>query len=618
MHPPRSSLRGALALPVLLVLLGRAHAQAVNFPHGGAPCTTDFDCSLGGECLPVPGNSSQLACACDVWMTGPSCQYLNLQRPDTFPGSQGLDLRGQNYYSWGGHSTFDEASGLYHGYFSFMCDHNNLGEWTTASSIVHATANASSPAGPYTFSEMIVQPWAHNAILRVDGFTGDYLVFHIGDAHVDPSKWSPCFTNGSTSSVPETTTSSGRRLKQRDRPRTTPADRAGDGVYVHTSPGPNGPWTFFNNGTSLSFNLTGMWATGITNPTPFIFPNGTTILYVAGTPCPPNWENLSPSCIGALRADSWQGPYTPLTTLPLFKKEGEDPFVFQDPRGNLHLVLNSNNCHSRCAAGVPCGGHAWSADGITWSEQFIGAFGPVFTTSDLQVHVAAYIERPQILQDPVSKVPIAFFGGLGVNNYLDSMSWSQLFCAAGMDPVRDCGPLVPPPPVPPMAVQFVHGPTGLCLSTNTSFPCPGGWADSCPTFLDACTSPTSTWFVRGDVVNGTAPPMSSFPLTNAANASNAVNVDCNKCAPNTVTKSMSSGESDAFVFLPSGGTGGSLVGSLSIASCGTGDAAMCLNGGQGPAVPPCDPGEFYMPTGQLQLESCSSPDAKWVWEMRVV
>ena len=103
-----------------------------------------------------------------------------------------------------------------------MCDHKTLGDWTTASSmewpclslfsfslflsftpqqslsfslsffptlpgIVHATA--AKPQGPYVIQEMIVQPWAHNAIITQDPLSGLYLIFHIGNAQVDPSQW---------------------------------------------------------------------------------------------------------------------------------------------------------------------------------------------------------------------------------------------------------------------------------------------------------------------------------------------------------------------------------------------------------------------------------------------
>ena len=39
----------------------------------------------------------------------------------------------------------------------------------------------------------------------------------------------------------------------------------------------------------------------------------------------------------------------------------------------FHLLTNVNNGHQRCDASVPCGGHAWSRDGLTWSNLTIGS-----------------------------------------------------------------------------------------------------------------------------------------------------------------------------------------------------------------------------------------------------
>jgi hypothetical protein len=58
------------------------------------------------------------------------------------------------------------------------------------------------------------------------------------------------------------------------------------------------------------------------------------------------------------------------------RPESEDPYVFRDARKHFHLLTNVNNGHARCPEGVACGGHAWSEDGITWSDLVIGAYGP--------------------------------------------------------------------------------------------------------------------------------------------------------------------------------------------------------------------------------------------------
>ena len=85
---------------------------------------------------------------------------------------------------------------------------------------------------------------------------------------------------------------------------------------------------------------------------------------------------------------------------PITYPESEDPSVFIDPRGNYHMLTNVNTCHRRCLQGIECGGtfffttflcvctatdnkewtldaagHAWSRDGLHFTNLTIGAFG---------------------------------------------------------------------------------------------------------------------------------------------------------------------------------------------------------------------------------------------------
>ncbi|GMI53614.1 hypothetical protein ScalyP_jg7428 [Parmales sp. scaly parma] len=57
---------------------------------------------------------------------------------------------------------------------------------------------------------------------------------------------------------------------------------------------------------------------------------------------------------------------------PVFKHTGEDPFVFQDGRGNYHMLINS--LPGACIPKIQQGGHAWSTDGVVWSEPRVGAY----------------------------------------------------------------------------------------------------------------------------------------------------------------------------------------------------------------------------------------------------
>lgn len=317
-----SFLIGVLLLPLVA-------SQLPDFPHGGGECATDWDCSLGGTCT----NSK---CVCDSWWTGPLCTYLNLQPADSLT-SQGLQA--PDYYSWGGHPLQSE-DGTYHLFASFMCDHKTLGSWTTKSSVAHATA--SKPEGPFTLApgldqQLVVPPWSHGAYIVQDPPTKQYLLWHLGDGTIDPKTWGPCY-NSSESGV-----EGGLSL-----PPTTP-EISTLGVpgqrqaFVQTSSSLVGPWTPWNNNTGVTVNFpNNSWTRSIDNPAPFIFPNGTTLLFFRSETCPPNWGALAPACIGVARADSWDGEYTSLFEQPIMHPEGEDPAVFMDPRGNLHCLTNVN------------------------------------------------------------------------------------------------------------------------------------------------------------------------------------------------------------------------------------------------------------------------------------
>jgi hypothetical protein len=407
---------------LLCILLRAAWAQAPDVPHGGGACATDWDCSLGGTC-------SEQLCVCDLWWTGESCAQLNLQPAD--PQACGLVAPG--YLSWGGHPLRDAATGTYHLLASFMCNHATLDAWKTKSSIAHATSR--DPAGPYLIPEgldkqLVLPPWSHGAYVVQDPPTGEYLLWHLGNASVDRSTWFPCYN----SSDAEEAAAGGAAE--------APAaglEPGGREAFVESAPSLEGPWTAFNNNTGVLVSFPAdSWTQMVDNPAPYIFPNGTTLLYFKGRPCPPSWGALAPMCIGVARADSWRGPYTALFSQPITHPEGEDPCVFRDPRGRFHMLTNVNTWHARCPAGVPCGGHAWSYDGLTFSNQSIGAFGPVVRWQNGSYFVGAYAERPQVLQD-TDGTPLVFFTGFGMSSYFDSHNFAQRFCTPGA-PAGTCGP----------------------------------------------------------------------------------------------------------------------------------------------------------------------------------
>lgn len=269
------------------LLVAFAAAQAPGIPHGGGPCVSEWNCSLGGIC-----DAATSTCVCDAWVTGAQCDLLNLAPP----ADENAGLQVPEYYAWGGHALLSPSDGLYHGLFSFMCRHATLAEWTTKSSIWHATSTT--PAGPYSLVDMVAQPWSHNAMLSANP-AGGYLLYQIGDAAVPAPEWEPCFNATSARPLP---VASGRGAADVRRPqKQQPSEQDGSGIYVRSAPDLKGPWTLevgevhrdaaqpprilpalpslwpLQSAAGITLNVTGSWATGGANggnPAPFFFDNG--------------------------------------------------------------------------------------------------------------------------------------------------------------------------------------------------------------------------------------------------------------------------------------------------------------------------------------------------------
>ena len=428
-----------------LSALRPALSPTIRAQQGGSECTTDWECSLGGRCVssdaaqhmtrsnPASDARPRGRCACDAWFTGGDCSLLNLE-PAASPESAGLQVPG--YHSWGGRCTYDGATGKYVGAFSMMVGGCSLNQWQWGSAIVVAEADA--PEGPYSLigeppsslapEGAALPPWAHNAFLSFDPASGRHLLFHIGAEHrlpankfcnrSDPRRFRP------SAWVP----ANARRRLVQPRQRGGTLDYLSDPIFVSSAPSPRGPWEVPGRRVELS-GPADSWVRRVSNPGPFIFPNGTVLLYTSADPCPPGWGR-APTCIALFRAPSWEGPYTLLSTsAPLVRPESEDPFVFRDPRGSFHMLTNVNTFHRRCDAGAACGGHAWSLDGLTWSGQAIGAFGPTVELANGSSFTNAYAERPLVYQDALG-APVALFVGMGRSVYADSISWAWRFAGS--------------------------------------------------------------------------------------------------------------------------------------------------------------------------------------------
>ena len=101
-------------------------------------------------------------------------------------------------------------------------------------------------------------------------------------------------------------------MPERQGPEDREAVRCTD-FYVHTSKSLSGPWsepvqlpvtpTVMNS----SWNDWNWQGNDPSMPAPFMFPNGTTLVYYQGKTCPAGWGNAAR--VGVMRAADWRGPY---------------------------------------------------------------------------------------------------------------------------------------------------------------------------------------------------------------------------------------------------------------------------------------------------------------------
>ena len=329
----------------LLVLLGvalgslvTAAPQLQQLPHGGAPCGSDWDCALGGVC-----NASKL-CQCDVWFTGANCTLLNLQ-----PAKEQNGLNIDGWSTWGGHAVRDEADNSWRGFFSLMASKCTLGAYSTNSGSVAAVAaevdgpyTVADPAQPDAPANWAVAPPSHCTQIKRHP-NGDYHLWHIlpGNGVNDPG-YKNCSKPPDSGADPAVA-----RGWQQQEP---PGAGFSQNLWIHTAKSPRGPWS--KNGTQINVTnfKVGTTAKQSWCSAPYYYENGTALLVWGGQGGP-----VVGASVWAGLSDEWQGPYSEVEAAPIESlKQIEDPAIFRDPRGNLHMLTNANSGHAHCKAGGAC------------------------------------------------------------------------------------------------------------------------------------------------------------------------------------------------------------------------------------------------------------------------
>jgi hypothetical protein len=251
------------------------------------------------------------------------------------------------------------SDGQWHLYMAeIACDSEDsgarcgLGGWNTHSQVAHAVS--ASPEGPYERKELVMPQEHHNPTLKVSPVDGSWHIYSIS---------------------------------------------RGSGPIVVTSS--------FDEGRTWTNTTPGLEVSRFQNPGPIFFKNGSLAMFYRA-----HAELPEPTCstesIGVQYCANHSAPCSGGFN-PIFNHTGEDPSVFTDHRGNWHMLLNA--LPGRCTGKSQQGGHAWSRDGVTWSEPRVGAYNTTVVFTDGSEMTCKRRERPQMLLDG-DNVPLAMFIGI--------------------------------------------------------------------------------------------------------------------------------------------------------------------------------------------------------------
>ena len=375
--PARAARRVGCGAALLLLLLALA-------PAAVAACTSDADCSLNGVCA-----VASQACVCDAGWAGPACAALKLAPAE--PGS-GVDAWPSS--SWGGVAVADPTnSSLFHFFYSRFVGGCGLLCWVNASECVRAVGP--SPSGPFVDAAVVLGVFCTNVHVR-RAPDGAYVMWYVGQP--DPGRAHAC--------------SSSAQVCASNQPPLLPDDGRQFVTYA-SAPHPAGPWTPLG---AAAFNGTGRgWRGWVSNPAVHFFANGSALLAFRAKVLP-GGDNASlpvgEEVIGLATAPHWSGPYTLAVDHPIVTSR-EDPHVWADQRGNLHLLSHGATNH-------------WftTPDSLgSWTLASAPAYTFGFSWSNGTGATALRRERPQLFfSDDGLMTPLVFTSGVTIEGAPAQMS----------------------------------------------------------------------------------------------------------------------------------------------------------------------------------------------------
>jgi hypothetical protein len=294
------------------------------------------------------------------------------------PGLREVAGGGANVSTWGAPMLLDEG-GSWHAWASEMVNGCGLNTWRTNSQIVRFTAAA--PGGPWARQEVVQPVFAHEPDV-VRGPAGEWVM--VWSAWPLPDAADRCANCSAGATAPG-------------------GPRGGCGPhYMHgfkqmmaVAPGPNGPWDAFEV-PQLSAGWDWNFALAIRPDRSAVgLIRAGFVWRAADYADAAAWGPVGGAGGGAM------GP-------PLPDADVEDPFVYFDARGHAHALY-----HSMEAGDDPrySGGHAFSADGVSWTYSGL-AFGGVVAFTDNTTFAFSRRERPHVLFAADGTTPVALSSGV--------------------------------------------------------------------------------------------------------------------------------------------------------------------------------------------------------------
>ena len=307
-----------------------------------AGCSSDADCSLNGICELQHTDHSRGRCRCDSGWTGSTCAVLDLL---PVPPATGGKIWPQDNAtsSWGANVVW--RGGRWEMVVSEMGGHCGLASWQHNSFLRRATSTQLQRN--YSKKEVVMPYFSHNA-MPTQMSDGALVVWHVGLGTPRAVYITGC-TNGTTPSAAPSPTPPAPVPKLPSWFPLPYTEQTGDGTWTWQTTNVttlNPPNDEFHIGNLASHE----------------FSNGTVLLSytVRSFSYPPNATILARG-FGLAVAETWRGPFRPLFGSwgqPAVETRGEDSFLWQDARGNFHMIFH---------VALNTGGHAYSSDGWSWT-----------------------------------------------------------------------------------------------------------------------------------------------------------------------------------------------------------------------------------------------------------